>query len=203
MKIRNLSTSVVVLNAGEKIFPSILLFYFPPPKVVADLTYGHGRCWGDLLKHQTLDDKQYKVIKMDKVPQFPDVIKYDYTEKFPLEDKSVDVCFFDPPYLRDYGAFADDKENPDLQEHEVAGPRLYVPAEEIDRVTRMGVIVKIQDIHHEGVLIPQHILVYERLKPYFILKDIIIARYQRKATFKLRGFVRTVHCYYMIFKRNP
>ena len=66
-------------------------------KVDLDVNYSTGKMWDNI------PDDMKPNIKMDKFPQTPDTIEADVSKKIPLESKSINSIFSDPPYLVVHG----------------------------------------------------------------------------------------------------
>lgn len=85
-----ITTSILICTAhvgtNEELFPHILDLHVPPGSIVADVTYGKGIFWKNVLK-----DK-YKVLATD-IENGVDC------RSLPYDSGSIDCVVLDPPYM--------------------------------------------------------------------------------------------------------
>ena len=126
--------------------------YFAPDATYADVTWGKGVFFRKL--------PAAKVIGLDLKPRYGAQVQADAAH-IPLRDKSVDVVVFDPPHQHgrsstttlkqqdDYGRMASQNEIHKL---------CLAAALEIERVARVGAVIKLTDMVEAGRFMPTHLL---------------------------------------------
>lgn len=153
-------TNAVFRDTNSKaVIARILAVDFPDIKSVADLTWGKGAFWRD--------DNRDRVIGLDKLPRYGCQIAAD-ARHVPLADGAVDVAIFDPPHqhgisktttLRhqaDFDRMANQKDIHQL---------LLDAAPELQRIARVGAIVKLTDMVEAGRFMPTHAMFAAAVAP--------------------------------------
>lgn len=125
----------------------LLTVLFPDARTVLDVTFGSGNFWS------AAHPVGVVVTGMDRNPARARHVCADFT-RLPFKAGAFDVTIFDPPYITDagkdsvmrarFGSFASVA---DLKAAVTAG------AAESWRVSRLGVLVKIQDYKHASQLV--------------------------------------------------
>jgi hypothetical protein len=124
-----------------QVIAELLRICFPDARTALDMTYGKGNFW-DGTAH--VDG-----IGMDRDPARARDVVGDYRAA-PFADDAVDVAIFDPQFLSDGGkksimrAQYTDHGSVDVAHEDIARGCL-----EAWRVARLGIIVKVQDHHHQ------------------------------------------------------
>lgn len=210
------------MQTGIDPFFGYLRFYFPPPKIVLDVSFGIGSSWtgADIdsdkiynwipikdMEYVAHKVNEYSVIKTDGARQEGIHIASTWNN-IPLRWNSIDVIYWDPPFM-----FADQSYTLSRQVkgkyseiHVSHGFReLVAPAVEFARVAGIGCIIKIQDTRYERQFVPQHVHLINQMEKsgYWKLYDIVVAYYYRKKQAGSPGYALPVHDYYLIFKRLP
>ena len=135
-------------GTSAQVVAKLLRVLLPDARTVLDMTYGSGRFWRGT-------NADVEVTGIDINPGRAKHVCADFT-RLPFADDSFDVAIFDPPYHTDmgrgkasvmgarFGAY------PSLD-------RLYTAVVEgcfeADRVSRLGMIVKVQDYVHSSRLV--------------------------------------------------
>ena len=134
-------------GSSAEMVASLLAVLLPDARTVIDMTWGRGMFWRD--------NTSVAVTGVDIRPHGAPSLVADF-RRLPFADGSFDVAVFDPPYLTDvarhgtskmarrFGSYAT---LDDLQAAVQAGAR------EAWRVSRLGVIVKVQDYCHASRLV--------------------------------------------------
>lgn len=117
----------------------------PDARTAVDMTWGRGRFWDGVA--------DVRVIGLDISPHGRPAAVADFTW-LPLADATVDVAVFDPPYLTEAGRGSAIRQRfgayPSIPALQAA---VQVGAREAWRVSRIGVVVKIQDYIHASRLV--------------------------------------------------
>jgi hypothetical protein len=122
----------------------MLRVLFPDARTVCDLTYGSGKFW--------TDNPPWRVTGIDLNPARARDVCADFTA-LPFADGAFDVAIFDPPYLSGCSKagtaiigdrFSFFRTDQDVYDSVTSG------AAEAWRVSRIGVIVKVQNYSHSG-----------------------------------------------------
>ena len=159
----------VETGSSAQVVAKMLRVLFPDARTVCDLTFGSGSFWRGT-------DTRPAVTGIDINPQRARDVCADFT-RLPFVDDAFDVAIFDPPYHTDmgrgkasvmgarFGAY------PSLD-------RLYTAVVEgcfeADRVSRLGMIVKVQDYVHCSRLVEMTQWVREALgRPLYQRVDIV------------------------------
>lgn len=144
----------------------ILEWYFDTGKTILDVTAGERRTWdNNILYNLNLEGSlNYNVIFADYSEDALADIRCDFT-KLPFADNSVDIVYFDPPFLDIKNGI----ESFGIKTHRTPDRPSYfrqtgkwIPPEarffhtwkEFNRVSRNGLIVKISERYEKGYEIP-------------------------------------------------
>lgn len=144
----------------------ILTWYFDTGKIILDVTAGERRTWNNSdLYNLNLDGKlNYNIIFADVSRDAKADILCDFC-KLPFADNSVDLIYFDPPFIKLANAIESfgikTHITPNREEYfRQAGKwippetRFFQTWKEFNRVSRNGLIVKISERYEQGYEIP-------------------------------------------------
>lgn len=127
----------------------MLRVLFPDAGTVLDATWGIGRFW------KGTPSTGLRVIGLDLSPHGrPDVLG-DFT-RLPFVDGAFDVCIYDPPYLSDTSrktASIMDRRFGSYRSEREARSTVQAGAAEAWRVSRLGILVKVQDHCHASLFV--------------------------------------------------
>lgn len=228
------TSSDVVLSAAvstnASVFADILELHVPRAALIADITYGKGVFWQDVVRGQynvRFSDLDAKVT-LDRIHDVPVQTGID-SRALPFESESLDALVFDPPYMEglfrvakehlagagNYGAFRHHYSNGAATPHEPNAPKWHDAV--LDLYLKSGIeafrvlkskgifIVKCQDevsANKQRLTHVEIITAYESLG--FYTKDLfVVMRPNRPAISRLKTQVhaRKNHSYFLVFQK--
>lgn len=135
------------LRTNAQATAGLLCVLFPDATTVLDMTYGKGMFWRGAVS-------DVAVTSMDRNPARRTDIVADFTA-LPFRDAAFDVAIFDPPYQWDMGEKGSiiGKQFGTYRSEAHARQTVQLGAREAWRVSRLGVIVKVQNYIHTSRLV--------------------------------------------------
>lgn len=131
-------------GTNAEVTAKMLRVLFPETETILDMTYGSGKFWGDA--------PPWRVTGVDLNPERARDVCADFT-RLPFVDGAFGVAIFDPPYLSDPSR----RVVPRLDAVFTMYPSMDVAHDTVKRgtaeawrVSRLGVIVKVQNYSHSG-----------------------------------------------------
>lgn len=174
----------------------LLTVLLPDARTVLDMTYGPGNFWDG--------SASVEVVGMDRNPSRARHACADFTA-LPFAAGAFDVAIFDPPYLTDAGRdsvmrarFDSFRGIADLRAAVEAGAR------EAWRVSRLGVLIKVQNHKHGSRFVHMTRWVEDALAPAELYDEMHV-RSRRKiedGRWRDQLSLRSSHSTYMVFRHD-
>jgi DNA methylase len=208
---RGIATNELIFSAykgtNDAIFPHIVALYVPPNSVVADVTYGKGVFWKQIVKDE------YRLLPSD-------LANGTDCRRLPYEARSIDCVVFDPPYMHTPGGTAHQRHQnfevyyqnnqavAPLQKkyHEAVLELYFGAAKEARRVLKPGgiYIIKCQDEVCANKQRLTHVEIINKLaKMKFLVEDLfVVLRQGRPGVSRVLKQVhaRKNHSYFLVFR---
>jgi hypothetical protein len=190
-----------VQNSDKDILLTIKNLYLSDEHFDLDPCYSIGKMYEDLEK---------PIHKLDKFPQFPDVVKNDILNGLPFENSSIKNIIFDPPFM--FGKHGKTDENIMAKRFSMfdtwdALEKMYKKSlEEFYRVLVKGGIVafKCQDYTDSRTTLT-HCFVYNwAIEKGFKVEDLFILLFQGGRIWNsnlIQKHSRKYHCYWFVLKK--
>jgi len=206
-----ISTNDLVLSSyvgrNDDVFPHILSLWVKPGSTIADVTYGKGVFWKNVVK------EDYELL-------FTDILTGTDARNLPYEAESLDCLVFDPPYMHSPGGtahtnhqnFENYYQNNQVSSvkkyHEAVLDLYFTAADEARRVLKKGgvYIVKCQDEVCSNRQRLTHVEIINELhKKGFIAEDLFVVTREGKpgvSRMVKQVHARKNHSYFLVFVKE-